>query len=66
MKTLEYNTGDPIEKGVYACRVDGKMPPFHEDKFLMWFDGDWGYLGSDQSYRGVVHGWIGPLSRTRS
>jgi hypothetical protein len=32
-----------------------------EDKFLMWFEGLWGFLGSDQNYRGKAVGWIGPL-----
>lgn len=62
---VEYTVGsDPMERGVYACRV----PHTHnelllEDKFLMWFDGRWSHLGSDQFYRGKVIGWIGPLQR---
>lgn len=59
---ITYNTeSDPIEVGVYACRVAGIF--LLEDKFLMWFDNRWSYIGSDQRYRGEVVGWIGPLQR---
>ena len=59
-----YNGGDPVETGVYACRVPSdRMPGLHDDKFLMWFEGRWSYPGSDQNYRGDVDGWIGPLQR---
>jgi hypothetical protein len=59
---IHYTTGiNPTSVGVYACRVqDGDLL---KDIFLMWFDGRWGYLGSDQRYRGEVAGWAGPLAR---
>lgn len=64
MPLVTYNAGTPTETGVYACRVPcDDMPGFFEDKFLMWFSGKWGYIGSDQNYRGEVAGWIGPLQR---
>lgn len=65
MPIIEYNTNsNPTETGVYACRVPMDVnPDLLEDKFLMWIDGRWGYLRSDQYYRGVVLGWIGPLRR---
>lgn len=65
MPLIAYNeTDDPTENGVYACRVPrGNVPGLYEDEFLMWYDGQWGYLGSDQRYRGEVFGWIGPLQR---
>jgi len=65
MPLIQYNIeDDPIETGVYACRVpmDG-CPTLLEDEFLMWHNGSWGYLSSDQKYRGPVIGWIGPLQR---
>jgi hypothetical protein len=62
-----YNTEiDPSETGIYACKVDHKfIPNLTSDEFLMWFEGRWGYVGSDQFYRGEVYGWIGPLPRMR-
>lgn len=67
MSLVTYNTGEPEEVGVYACRVPmAESPGLHEDEFLMWFNGSWGYLGSDARYRGTVIGWVGPLQRTRA
>lgn len=66
MSVVPYNTeGAPKETGVYACRIpdDELGSPFLKDKFLMWFDGKWSHIGSDQNYRGAVLGWIGPLQR---
>jgi hypothetical protein len=66
---ISYNVGaDPTEKGVYACRIpfyaeDGReIGSLQDDKFLVW-DGGWYHRMSDQSYRGEVIGWIGPLQR---
>lgn len=57
---------EPTRVGVYACRVDDlNMPGFHKDEFLMFIDGRWWYLFSDQRYRGHVHGFVGPIPRTR-
>lgn len=65
MPLISYNTdASPTESGVYACRIPSDdMPGFYEDKFLMFFDGKWVYIGSDQKYRGTVSGWVGPLQR---
>ena len=62
---IRYNeSDDPTESGVYACRVPSDhCPGLYTDIFLMWMDGKWGYLGSDQRYRGHVAGWVGPLQR---
>ena len=72
---VRYNVGSPTETGVYACRVPNQLayankvpilgirPTDVEDKFLMWHEGKWWYLGSDQRYRGPVLGWVGPLER---
>lgn len=62
---IRYTTGqDPAEQGVYACRVPmDRTPAMYTDVFLMWFEGRWSHLGSDQRYRGEVAGWIGPLQR---
>ena len=62
---VKYNKGQPTEQGVYACRVenpDAGFPLLH-DRFLIWINGRWSYLGSDQYYRGKVLGWVGPLQR---
>ena len=60
---LQYQHGDPTENGVYACRVDHSfMSGLMEDIFLLWYDGKWTHLGSDQGFRGDVW-WIGPLPR---
>jgi hypothetical protein len=61
---IYYETDTPTETGVYACRVpDDIRLGLAKDVFLMWFDSRWGYLGSDQRYRGEVLGWVGPLQR---
>ena len=63
---IEYDEGTPAEIGVYACRVPMvKMPSLCEDIFLMWDGTVWAYLGSDQSYRGEVPFFVGPLRRAR-
>jgi len=55
---------EPAVNGVYACRVaSGIADGMLEDKFLMYYNGRWTYTGSDQGYRGLVPGWIGPLQR---
>lgn len=65
MSLINYNTtGDPVMPGVYACRVPmDECPGLYEDKFLVWSEGDWCHKNSDQTYRGEVTGWIGPLQR---
>jgi hypothetical protein len=63
---VEYTTvGNPVSTGVYACRVPSRreMAGMYDDEFLMWYDGRWCHIGSDQFYRGEVKGWIGPLQR---
>ena len=64
---IKYKTGKPTERGVYACRVDDldAVEDFRllTDVFLMWYDEKWWYLKSDQSFRGPVHGWVGPMQR---
>lgn len=63
---IHYTDGrewEPTETGVYACRIPSEIPGFYEDKFLMWIDGQWCHLGSDQKYRGDVRGFAGPLKR---
>lgn len=61
---INYNTKDqPTEMGVYACRVESDIQGWYDDEFLFWQSGRWGYISSDQRYRGKVLGWIGPLQR---
>lgn len=58
--------GSPIENGLYVAYVNPDIDlPFAEKKLLTYVDGDWGYLGSDQIYRGHVYGYIGPLPALR-
>jgi hypothetical protein len=58
---------EPTIDGIYACRVDHPdMPGFHTDRFLQLHKGRWGYPGSDQRFRGEIHGWVGPIPRTRT
>lgn len=40
-----------------------EAPSLSEDLFLMWYEGDWYYLRSDQRCRREVLGWVGPLER---
>lgn len=70
---IQYQSGNPTQTGVYACRVEVAGGLF-EDKFLLWYagtgkyeggQGKWYYLRSDQRYRGNVPLWLGPLPRTR-
>lgn len=65
---IEYQTDNPTQNGVYACRVENILLdyPYHTDVFLTWFDGRWCYMGSDQYFQSEVFGWIGPLQRTKS
>lgn len=61
---IEYQKGTPTEMGVYAVRVyDEEIDWIVRDAFLLWYEGSWEYLGSDQRYRGEVLGWLGPLAR---
>ena len=66
---IEYNTsGAPTKLGVYAVRVasDVLPLPFLRDEFMYWDGKRWGWCGSDQNYRGVVYGWVGPLRRLKA
>lgn len=67
MSLVKYNTtSDPTTTGVYACRIPDKVAPeLLADEFLLWDAkaAKWCYLRSDQTYRGTVLGWVGPLQR---
>lgn len=66
MKVQYEEIGLPQQTGVYACRIDDpRGSGLVVDIFLSWFNGQWSYLGSDQRFRGEVHGWIGPLPRLK-
>jgi hypothetical protein len=61
-KVAALNKGTPTFSGVYAVYVDDPdAAQLAKRDFLMWHDGRWSYPHSDQNFRGVVHGWIGPL-----
>ncbi len=60
---IQYNTtDDPVETGVYACRLQTDFVGLYVDAFLRWSDNEWWYLG-DHICRGDMIGWIGPLQR---
>lgn len=62
MDNLEIETGNPPRNGMYVAYVNSEYINTYAEKiFLLNIDGKWGYPGSDQLYRGIVHGWIGPL-----
>ena len=66
MKVQYEEIGLPQDTGVDACRGDDPHGRgLVVDIFLMWFNGRWSYLSSDQNFRGEVHGWIGPLPRLK-
>lgn len=73
---VQYETGTPVESGVYACRVPMTHPsgnkvvrncrePEHlcEDLFLYWDGEHWSHLGSAGRYRLEVPFFLGPLAR---
>ncbi len=64
---IKYNTtGSPTKSGVYACRIYHPDDPtgfLLKDEFLLYYEENWSYLGSDMNYRDKVLGWIGPLQR---
>jgi hypothetical protein len=54
----------PRETGVYVAYVNHMHITTHAGREMLFYDAQakrWGYLGSDQWYRGHVYGWIGPL-----
>lgn len=62
MLELKIKNGNPPENGMYVVYVDHRYVCAYPDKkLLMYVNGRWGYLNSDQNFRGKVHGWIGPL-----
>lgn len=61
---IEYDSGTPKFKGVYACRLpDDEFKEHFRDLFLFWDGNRWSYLGSDQRYSGLVPYFLGPLRR---
>lgn len=55
--------GTPPKNGMYVAYVEEMGIRFCQKMLLMWIDGKWCYLSSDQKYRGHAYGWIGPLSK---
>lgn len=54
----------PKMLGVYVAYIDDEhQERWAKREFLFWDDRvqRWFYLSSDQKFRGVVHGCIGPL-----
>ena len=66
-ETLQYQTGTPSQTGVYACRIPIPHTRFWDDRFMLWYNDEWSYYGSDQHYRHIPGTpeirWIGPLQR---
>lgn len=68
MAALIYDFGKPPKSGVYATRVPTPGDPaIGRDYFLYWDcdEAAWFYLGSDNTYRGHVWCWMGPLPRVQ-
>ena len=57
---MKIEVGNPSQAGMYVCFVEAGVSQYPEKKLLMWYDG-WSYPSSDQKYRGIIYGWIGPL-----
>lgn len=64
---MSVEQGDPPTAGMYVAYIEPYNPgfPVARRELLLWYDGRWCYNGSDQFYRGVVYGWIGPLPTRR-
>jgi len=55
-------TFPPKEQGMYVCYTEVSEGFNYPQKvLLMWVNDTWGYLSSDQTYKGRVYGYIGPL-----
>lgn len=57
-------TGTPPRPGSYVAYVDDdavRLPGLRKRILLTWSDDRWGYPCSDQNFRGIVHGFVGPL-----
>lgn len=53
----------PITPGLYLIYTDPDLDvPFAKRTLMMWTaEKRWGYLSSDQYFRGHVYGWFGPI-----
>ena len=53
----------PTVPGLYLIYTDPDVDvPFAKRELMMWTaEKRWGYLGSDQYFRGHVYGWLGPI-----
>ncbi len=52
----------PASDGLFVCYVDNPLlPEFTDRLILMRFKGEWTYPMSDQKYRGMIYGYLGPL-----
>lgn len=58
---MKIQTGRPEKEGTYVTYIDEGVSSYPEKKLLIWDNIDWWYPCSDQFYRGIVYGWIGPL-----
>jgi hypothetical protein len=52
---------DPSENGQYVAYTDLRPGKYAHRVLLTFIDGQWFHSGSDQSYRGIVYAYIGPL-----
>jgi hypothetical protein len=60
---IKYCDGDmPEFAGVYVAYVNPAHPEIpRADRIILLYHVDWFYQGSDQKYRGIVYGYVGPL-----
>ena len=50
----------PDQNGCYVVYED-VYAPYARKVFLTFYNGKWGYTGSDQQFRGTIIGYIGPM-----
>lgn len=70
MQQIEIQTGVPTKSGMYVVYTESELPSsdFPEKRMLMYMVGSpygWWYPSSDQTHRGVVYGWVGPLPTSK-
>jgi len=59
---INIRTGYPTKIGTYVVYSDIGNAPYPKKELLVWSsDNKWSRPGSDQPYKKVIFGWIGPL-----
>lgn len=58
---MEFEDGKPTMSGLYVAYVNGDMGLKYAKRILLMYHDGWFYPMSDQVYRDIVYGFIGPL-----